>query len=347
MDKKTILSHITEQDIFERFFGSYVEGKLYRSPLRSGDKNPSFNIFRGRNGLRFKDLGGGGQYGDCFSFVALKENIPFNEACNFVAIQFGLSEDKEINTVTIKYNNEIFYNPFVIRKKFTWEEKPFPEFGEQIDFWERIGITKEFLDYFNVKNIKWFAFLNKDGKEIKINTKPFYPIYLYHYGDDVVRFYCPKAKKENKEIKFVGNTRDFDIFGIEQLKQKVKKSGRKEPIIGILAGQKDCMALYANTGIFSVCTASESTNLPEEQFEELQELADFIFVMYDPDEAGRKYSQKLHEEYLLPVVDVFPLFSKFSNTKIKIKDPADYYKFILENNIKDQLKLLIYETVYG
>lgn len=351
MDKATLLSHVTDLDIFEKFFGSFKESKLYCSPLRTDDKNPSFNIFfSNRKGkLIYKDLGGGGSHGDAINFVSELHGIPFPDVINFIAAEFGLSEHAEYNKLK-KRPIEQFHNPIFIRKKFEWVEIPFPEFGEQIYYWERYGITKEFLDEYNVKNIQSFEFVSsKTNKLIKRERKAHHPIYLYHYDDGsngldhVVRFYLPNEPKG--DMRFVGNTRDTDIFGLKQLKAEFERTGRRVLLCGILAGQKDCMALYANSGIRAVCGPSESTALNEDEFEEIQKYSEFQFVLYDPDKAGYLYGQRMANDYQIPFVDVASLFSKYKSDK-KIKDPADYYKYILENKLKDKLKNYIYECNY-
>ena len=70
-----ILSQIDEYDIYAYYMGNFDIGKLYNSPLRTDDKNPSFAIFKGRRGnLMFKDHGSG-ESGNVIKFIKLLKNI--------------------------------------------------------------------------------------------------------------------------------------------------------------------------------------------------------------------------------------------------------------------------------
>ena len=75
MSLKDLLDKLTDYDIYSYYVGQFKIGKLFNSPLRSDDKNPSFAIFKGMNGgLFFKDHGSG-EGGNAIKFVKLYKNI--------------------------------------------------------------------------------------------------------------------------------------------------------------------------------------------------------------------------------------------------------------------------------
>lgn len=58
MSLKDLLDKLNDYDIYSYYVGQFKIGKLFNSPLRSDDKNPSFAIFKGNGGgLFFKDHG--------------------------------------------------------------------------------------------------------------------------------------------------------------------------------------------------------------------------------------------------------------------------------------------------
>ena len=75
MSLKDLLDKLNDYDIYSYYVGQFKIGKLFNSPLRSDDKNPSFNIFKGNGGgLFFKDHGSG-EGGNALKFVKLIKNI--------------------------------------------------------------------------------------------------------------------------------------------------------------------------------------------------------------------------------------------------------------------------------
>ena len=71
MSLKDLLSMLNDESIYTYYLGKIKLGKLIHSPLRNNDKNPSFAIFRGKEGgLFFKDHGSG-DGGNSIKFVKL------------------------------------------------------------------------------------------------------------------------------------------------------------------------------------------------------------------------------------------------------------------------------------
>lgn len=57
---KQLLDQLDDYSIYMHYMGKFKVGKLYNSPLRNDDKNPSFAVFKGSRGdLMFKDHGSG------------------------------------------------------------------------------------------------------------------------------------------------------------------------------------------------------------------------------------------------------------------------------------------------
>lgn len=336
LSKEYILSQISEEDIFQKYFGQFKLKKMYKSPLRDDDDTPSFNIYKTPSGrLYFKDFGG--EFGDCFDFVCEDQGVDFRGALGIIAQDFQLLNKTDVKVYRGKRRESIPYVEIVTsRLHFDYRAKPFPYFGQQIDFWAEGGITLEVLEEYNTRNVEWFTYINKNNRKIVHRAKLFDPIYAYEYGDGVVRFYRPKAK--DKRLKWAGNTRFCDIFGLDQIKERV-------PVCGILAGQKDSMAQWANIGIRAVCTASESTWLTAEAFERIQAKSDKQFVLYDNDPPSKQYpegqglhfAKKISKEYGIPALDYRDITTQ--------KDTFAYFKHIIKTGEREQLSALIYSSV--
>lgn len=325
LSRDKLLSVVTEEEIWNKYFGPFKLKKLYMSPLRN-EKHPSFNIYKNTAGrLMYKDFGGDG--GDVFDFIMNKYRVSFTSAINFVANDFGIGEETEFKP---RYREQTPYVEIGVRKTFTWTEKGYPDFGEQIDFWEKYGITLDILKEYEVKNIVDYSFFNDAGDKKVRKSVPFNPIYMFVHNEDgdAVRFYMPKTKL--KPLKWCGNTMYFDVFGLKQIKEH-------QEIIGLLAGQKDCLSLYANTRIRAVSLQSESTELHDEIYQDIRNKCDKMFVLYDNDKAGRFYARKIHEKYNIPIIELEKV--------TKLKDTSDYYEWLNKNPGTDELYNLIRKTL--
>lgn len=326
MDKEDILNTVSEEEIFRHFFGEFKLRTLYKSPLRQ-EKNASFNIYKSATGLRYKDFGG--DQGDVFDFIMKKEGVNFTGALNLITNAFNLGRERPIKRA-LKFRSSAPMIDIAVRKRIVWQEKPFPEYGEQISFWEKYGITIDLLKEYNTYNVEWCKFLSNKLKPVTRTAKPFFPIYVYKYDDDpeVLRFYEPKQPKG--ALKFYGNTRMYDIFGLNQIKEKV-------PLAGLVAGQKDAMSVYANTGIRCISLNSETTSLSDDIYQQMLEKADRWFVLYDNDRTGMEEMKKIYKTHKLDIVDI----SKIT----PLNDSSLYFENIIKNEEEQKLTKLIYDTI--
>lgn len=337
LTKEYVLERVADHEIFERYFGSFRLKKDYISPFRE-EKHPSFGFYRSqRTGrVRFKDFGG--DEGDCFDFVKKKFGVDFHGALAIIAQDFNILPDAFGELPPRRIMEPVHAVKAVEpRMQFEYRVKPYPEFGTTLDVWSAGGITLDILQEYDVKNIEWYSFIAENGRKIIRRAAPFDPIYAFEYGDDVVRFYRPNTK--NRALKWMGNTRYHDIFGLKQIKERV-------PLCGILAGQKDAMSLWANTGIRAVSLSSESTHLTEGCFERIKEKSDQQFVLYDNDKPSKQYpegqgmhfAKKIRDKYGIPIVDIRAITSE--------KDTFDYFKHVIRIGLNERLSELIYDSIH-
>src|SRR3990167_2668765 len=216
MRKEQLLAAISEEDIFGRLkiFSPYDLKNFYLCPFHN-EKSPSFHFYKKGNRIAYKCFGCG-QSGDIFTFIMKQNVMSFPQSIQFVSETLQVENPQE---TVIRKRTNIPYVQIGIRKIFQWQEKPFPEFGEQIDFWLKYGITGNILDEYKVKNIQWYSYISNKGKKIFKEAMVFKPVYLFLHGqEDALRFYMPHTKRKGE--KWTGNTFSFDIFGLEQITTK-------------------------------------------------------------------------------------------------------------------------------
>jgi hypothetical protein len=326
--KEEILEKVDALQIYSKYIGREVRlGKAIRSPLREGDKSPSFNIYRNSSGkVLFKDFAG--EEGDVFKFVELLYSCTFSEAVQIVASDFGIhvatSHIKKKQPMRSLKIDSYYKKPKAV---FEYEKRHWE--ASDVKYWMQYGIDLSVTSNYYVFPCSFF----RTGG-LLVHSVPEDPIFVYEYASGSVRFYRPLAKlKKDKQI---GNANGDDVFGYEPaLSLSQSKRNKRLDMLGILAGQKDVMALDANIGIASVCLNSESSHLKMNQYLLLKEIADEIFILYDNDETGKKNSEKLKAEY--PDLTIVKL-----SDLTECKDVSDYYKTL---NGPDLLSILIKSSI--
>jgi len=329
--KAAILQHVSDLDIFYHYLGTELKfGKTIISPLRD-EKNPSFNIYQSSNGkIYFKDFSG--ERGDCFLFVMRLFDCSFSEALKIIASDFNIQSDSAAHHTGRRSEQirNVIKIPSIMKRERTridvvkkdWDKKSQP-------FWRQWGITQFILNEYNVYPVESYTMNKKDGGEFTIKWKDDDPIYCFDYGTGAKKIYRPHHK--NKRWKFVSNLIPGDLFGINQLDINYKQN-----LLIICAGQKDCLSLYANTGIRGIALNSESASITNNQYLELLNYTKNIAVCYDTDPTGIQNANKLNSSIGIDVIDLNQL-------DFEGKDISDVCHNLFGLNI-DSLKKLIIKT---
>lgn len=303
--KDLILSSITEEQIFSFYIGSEVKTKkLFRSHLRD-DKQPTCSLYRNKSGtLIYKDFATN-SYLDCFSYVMELFKCSFPEALRIIANDFNIVKDNTLQRNRGK----------IISKDFKIEEKEFSKIQievqdftqSELSWWGKYGITPEILKKFDVYSCK-HVFLNG---QIIAKSQQHCPIFGYYgkkyQGNELWRVYFP----QNKSCKFIGNWPSKKIQGLDY----IPKSGK---ILVITKSMKDVLCFYS-LGIPAIAPCSETQFISDTVLKDLQSRFTHIFVLFDLDSTGIKFSKKIKQEHPDLVVTLL------SRTD-RCKDISDYYK---------------------
>jgi len=321
--KERILEKVSEIEIYEKYIGQKLKlGKVILSPLRD-EKQPSFNIYQSStNGkIYWKDFGD--ERGDCFEFVMKKFLCDFKEAVELISNDFNISKfDKDFTHLKSRQVKPLIRQIIIPKRKFIktnvcniWTTK-------EAHFWFKIGVLPEIIDEYNITLLNSFVLrLEKDDNtfyDMKIdNSESMIFCYNKHGHPDAIKIYRPFVKE--KKRKFTSNLLPTDnLFGLQQIKDEFEKTGKKLNIIGLCAGEKDCLSLYGNTGIRGICLNSESSHFTKTQYLEVMNYCHNLIVLYDNDDTGRKYAQKIKDAYNVPVFDL--------STISTVKDTANYFE---------------------
>lgn len=269
--KEYILTQVSQEAIFEFYFGDKISlDKRYKSPLRV-DPSPGCSFFYGSSGdLLFFDS----QYGnmDCFSFIMKKFNCGYYDAIIKIKLQFSLIKGRTIHILNEEKEPNL--------KKIQIKRRDYTK--EELEYWSLpdLEITQETLEKHKIYSISdfWFNDVHK-GYNLK---------HCYAYKQNKPYSYQLYRPFEDKNRRFRTNDGSY-IYGKDELDPSLE-----EAIIN--KSPKD--SFYARiAGYNSIGTIAEGFIIPPEYMEYLRTTFKRVYICYDNDEAGVKYTEKLVKQY--------------------------------------------------
>lgn len=302
--KEYIEQFATHEQLMYMYTGLIPKAnKLYKSPFRK-EERASCSFYQGKNGeLLFRDFGEGKSY-SWISATMKRHGCTFGRALRIVAEDLGLikinSPRQVYKLIDIPKVKNTLTNLQVQIKDFT---------DEELNWWESFGINEDTLKLYNVFSINT-TFIN--GAIHTFSNEKF-PIFGYYFGKkesiEVWKIYMPLNK--NKGYRFLTNAKESTIQGWKQL----PKEGES---VVITKSMKDVMLLH-ELGIPACAPNSENIFISEQRYNNLKSRFKNIFLLYDSDLTGVKFTNKIRKQYL----DVIPLLIP---RKYGCKDLSDFYK---------------------
>jgi hypothetical protein len=298
-----ILKRVSEWDLWSYYVPGIVLKTPFLSPLMK-DTTPSASLFQSRDGnLLLKDFRLGTY--TIWSFLQTKYGLTFYEAL------LTVNNDFNLGLVKVKLNKPTTNAFFGLATKqkavstgdttFKIKVRKWNKADE--DYWKQFGLTTQFLEEHNVKPLEnyWVNY-----KLVYCHTE-YDPAYSYEFGRAKRKIYRPLTKQRN--FRFLTNAKDHIWQGIKYLPTK------GDSLI-ITKSYKDVLVLKS-LGYNSVAPQSEAVNIEKDTIIDLKSRFSNIYLLYDNDEPGKKYSNKVCVEHnLIPIFVPEPSASH--------KDISDY-----------------------
>ena len=308
MSLKDLLDKLDDYDIYSYYVGQFKIGKLFNSPLRSDDKNPSFAIFKGMNGkLFFKDHGSG-EGGNAIKFVKLYKGIQTRDELERELLRIVRKMNPNSGNAIRTYSYSVDSGPTdigIVRQPFTDVDK---------QYWKQFHISLDTLKKFQVFSIKYFLC----NRVVRGTYKENSPMYAYKV-DDKFKIYRPLASKYTK---WRTNLTNWNVQGLSEIP---KEGGN---LLIITKSLKDVMCLY-EMGFNAIAASSETTFIPDNILQSLRSKWKHIVIIYDRDKTGMLEARKYSKQYKLDAI--------FVHKKFKAKDVSDAVK---NNSFADVKKWL-------
>ena len=312
MSLKDLLDKLDDYDIYSYYVGQFKIGKLFNSPLRSDDKNPSFAIFKGVNGkLFFKDHGSG-EGGNAIKFVKLYKGIQTRDELERELLRIVRKMNPNSGNAIRTYSYSVDSGPTdigIVRQPFTDVDK---------QYWKQFHISIDTLKKFQVFSIKYFLC----NRVVRGTYKENSPMYAYKV-DDKFKIYRPLASKYTK---WRTNLTNRNVQGLSEIP---KEGGN---LLIITKSLKDVMCLY-EMGFNAIAASSETTFIPDDMLQSLRSKWKHIVILYDRDKTGMLESRKYSRQYKLDAI--------FVHKKFKAKDISDAVK----NNFFADVKKWLTKTL--
>ena len=317
IDKKYVLDHVSEEEIYQRYFKLEVSFKgKFCSPLRD-DKNPTCNFFRhSRTGEIYLKDHAGHFVGNCFDALMVFYGCTFKKALLIVANDFGLIKtDVEREPVPLELRE---------RQKADIKFSTRAWLESDDEFWSKYCINHQLLRFFRVFPVQTI-FLN-EGLHYTYHVAN--PAYAYVFGENDIKIYFPKRK----ESRFICNT--SKLQGYDQLPEKGE-------ILIVTKSMKDVMVLF-NLGYPAVAPQSETQMITQEEYDELSKRFEKIYSFYDFDLTGIRTANKMKKVYGMPTI--FLTNGRFGTTNFRAKDVSDKLGHIVQSEtemgaVKKQIQL--------
>lgn len=280
---------LSDYDIYAYYMGKFQIGRLYNSPLRTTDENPSFAVFPARSGdLLFKDHGSG-QSGNVITFVKLMENTDdIDKVVRKLAKIIKTTNPSKSAVQT--YNTHTGGHIGIVRQDWT---------DTDIEYWSKFHISLDTLKLYDVFSIKYFLYNNI----VKGTYNEKSPMYAYKVGDRF-KIYRPLASKYTK---WRTNLSNDDIQGLKQL-------DTMKDVLIITKSLKDVMVLY-EMGYAAISPSSETTFIPERILPYITKDFKKVYILFDRDKTGMKRAREFSKKYNMEAF--------FINKKFKSKDISD------------------------
>jgi len=313
LNKTYILSKVSEFQIFSYYCKNFKElNKRFSSELRT-DNKPSCCIKAYSTGLYYKDFTTEESF-NCFTYIQVKFKLIYNLDITFYEVLRIIANDFKIIRNIKDFRIEKSLNYVGIADKYDKTSKIIRikerNWYKADTYWKDYHITKEILNFFNVKPLSnyWVA----DKKDIlhlvySYDKNVFDPCYSYEEGNGIRKILRPYST----DFKWVSNIPRNLYSGYKQ----INSTNIKKNYLIVTSSLKDVMC-WKIFGYDAIAPQSESIFLSYNAIELLKYKYNNIIVNYDNDNTGLKRMQNIVEE--------FPDVKRFITNKKDISDNIYY-----------------------
>lgn len=284
--KENIFKFISPDDIYKYYLsGKLVYNRAFSSPFRE-DKKPSFIIYN--KTYSYRDFATG-EFGDCISFVMTMYNFNFYQALEQIIYDFNLNskfilKNNKTSTKKLTIKNVVNKTSSNDKAKINVKVRKFEEYD--FEYWNSYGISFRFLKLANIYAISHYYINN-----VLFVAEKYAYVYVEKKDNKTTfKIYQPFSKKK----KWL-NGNDFSTWELWHL---LPDQGDK---LIITSSRKDALSIFENSKMTISSTSLQAeTIMPKKQIiDDLKSRFKDIYLLYDNDKAGIKFSNQIAKKYNL------------------------------------------------
>jgi hypothetical protein len=311
VSKEGVYKYISDYDILKYYSPSTNEYKQTICCIFHKERTPSLTIDYLKGMYKCFSCGKSGRG---VQFVMDKFNCTFPEALRIIINDFRLPIDiGEYKEPSLNYIGLADKSiPEYQQTETLIEIKSKAYTVAELNYWGQYGISKELLDYHNVKSLKFYRI-----NGYTFYSKPTIPIFCYEFVDKKRKIYLPL---NDKGLKWFGNAGQDIVQGDLQL----PRSGE---LLIITSSLKDVMSLHSlelSNNIEAVAPSSETSFILDDKIDDYKQRFNRIIVYFNNDDAGIQAAINYKERYG---------FEYIYNPKNEPKDPSDVIKAGKKNEL--------------
>lgn len=280
---------IDEVSLCRSLLGVVPPAKI-RSPLREGDKNPSFSVTMYNGHVYCKDWGTGWT-GTIVKLAMDMQGKTRAELAGTFKVDAATS---------IRVEDYMKPKPFLAVKTRPWK-------ASDLEYWKRFGINSEWLDFAEVYPISRIY-----SGEHAFPAEPLAFAYAEHKDNiDTLKVYQPFGK-----IKWL-SSHDSSVW---DLWKQLPPIGDK---LILTSSRKDALCLWSNVGIPSVCLQGEGYIPKPHVMQQILDRFLDVYVLYDNDFSssinhGHEFGHRIANMFAIKQIEI--------PAEYQSKDPSDLMK---------------------
>ncbi|MDR0912128.1 MAG: toprim domain-containing protein [Methanobrevibacter sp.] len=312
-----LLKKVSELEIIYYYLNINKFPILINSPFRD-DKNPSFRISFYNNKIVYKDFGTN-EIGSLIDLLKKHFNITYDKLLQKINkdidnikntnVIVTISDSFNCNTLSKNIKNSDIKIDCIKRN---WEK-------HDNEYWKNYNIDLKLLNKCNVFPISFYTIKKNNNKYFYKANKYAYAFYEYKDNIKSVKIYQPFVTKR----KWINN-HNKSVISLWTLLPKKSSS------LFICSSLKDALCLYSNTNFPCISLQGEGYNINKNVINELKNRFDNIYILFDNDEAGIKYSKSLATKtnFINIILPNFKKGKDVSDMYVALKNKENFNKII-------------------